>query len=101
MRIEQRRDFRIHWSEDPKAVALTRECLARVKKSGGLGVRDDLSPQDVQRVIDDLLLQVDPPEQSRHGERMSTFPINARVRTRRASSAYAALSGFRDEMVAG
>lgn len=100
-RIEQRHDFRIHWSEDPKAVALTRECLVRVKKSGGLGVRDGPSPQEVQRIIDDLLLQVDPPDQSRDSERMSTFPINARVRARRASSAYAALPGFRDEMVAG
>jgi transcriptional regulator with XRE-family HTH domain len=99
VRIEHRNDFRVHWSEDPKAVALTRECLVRVKRSGGLGVREDPRPQEAQRVIDDLLSKAEAVEESRCGERAST-PLAANgFRARRRSAAFAALSGLHDGMV--
>ena len=100
VRIESRDDFRVHWTEEPNAVGLTRECLGRLKKSAGLGLRDDPSPQELVRLLDCLLSHVEVTTKARGAEQHEASPHGAPATRGRASSAYAAIASVAERGVA-
>jgi hypothetical protein len=50
-----RRDLRADWNSDPEAVRFSRDCLIRLKRLAGFGVRERPSAQQVEQLIDKLL----------------------------------------------
>jgi len=100
MRVECREDFRIQWSEDPKPVALTRECLARVKKSSGLRIRQDPSPHETRRVIDDLLLHMGVARENDREPEM-IYPAGGPPRAKSSTAAFAAARERRESALIG
>lgn len=57
-RFRCRKDLRIDWDDNPDGVRFSRECLIRLKRSAGYGVRERPSAQQVERLIDELLISV-------------------------------------------
>ena len=59
VRVEYGNDFRVRWTEDAEAVSATNDCLLRLKKAAGFGVRERPTIRQVEEVIDELLRRVD------------------------------------------
>jgi hypothetical protein len=57
--IRWNKDLRIYWDDDPQRVQLSRDCLLRLKRSAGFGVRERPSGQQVERLIDNLIAEVE------------------------------------------
>jgi hypothetical protein len=53
------KDLRIDWDDTPNAVNASRDCLIKLKRAAGFGVRDRPSAEQVEQLVDMLLEQVD------------------------------------------
>jgi hypothetical protein len=75
--IRCRRDMRTDWDDDPEAVRFSRDCLIRLKRSAGFGVRERPTVQQVEQLIDQLLrsIQANPnrPEIQKRADRASLY----------------------------
>jgi hypothetical protein len=62
--IRFHKDLRIDWDDSPSAVNISRECLLRLKRAAGFGVRERPTAQQVEELIDTLLQHVDTRDRS-------------------------------------
>jgi len=65
IQIRFHRDLRIDWDDTPSAVNTSRECLIKLKRAAGFGVRERPTAQQVENLIDALLKRVDTRDRSR------------------------------------
>jgi hypothetical protein len=61
VRVEYGNDFRVRWTQDAEAVSRANDCLLRLKKAAGFGARERPTIRQVEELIDELLIRVDPP----------------------------------------
>jgi hypothetical protein len=64
VQIRFHRDLRIDWDDGATAVNNSRECLIKLKRAAGFGVRDRPDADQVEQMIDKLLMEVDSHERS-------------------------------------
>jgi hypothetical protein len=63
IQIRFHKDLRIDWDDAPGAVNNSRECLLKLKRAAGFGVRERPSARQVEELIDMLLNQLDSRDQ--------------------------------------
>lgn len=63
IQIRFHKDLRIDWDDAPSSVNISRECLLKLKRAAGFGVRERPSAEQVEKLIDTLLKQVDSRDQ--------------------------------------
>jgi hypothetical protein len=56
--IRWNEDLRVYWDDDPQRVQFSRDCLLDLKRLAGFGARQRPSAQEMERLIDDLMAQV-------------------------------------------
>jgi len=64
IQIRFHKDLRIDWDDAPSAVNFSRECLIKLKRAAGFGVRERPTAPQVERLIDTLLEHVDTHDRS-------------------------------------
>jgi len=64
IQIRFHKDLRIDWDDTPSAVNISRECLIKLKRAAGFGVRKRPTAPQVEHLIDTLLEHVDTDDRS-------------------------------------
>jgi hypothetical protein len=81
IQIRFHKDLRIDWDDAPNAVNASRECLVKLKRAAGFGVRERPSAEQVEQLADTLLEQVE--SYSRLGSLSSRKRVESRFRSTR------------------
>jgi transcriptional regulator with XRE-family HTH domain len=84
IQIRFHKDLRIDWDDAPNAVNASRECLIKLKRAAGFGVRERPSAEEVEQLVDTLLEQAE--SYSRVGSLSSRRRIESRFRSTREAA---------------
>jgi hypothetical protein len=86
IQIRFHKDLRIDWDDAPNAVNASRECLVKLKRAAGFGVRERPSAEQVEQLADTLL------EQAESYGRLSSLSSRKGVESRFRSSEHAGIA---------
>ena len=78
--IRFHRELRIDWDDSPSAVNASRECLLKLKRAAGFGVRERPSAEQVEHLVDTLI------EQAQSYDRLASRPLQQGVERHADSS---------------